>query len=385
MTQPLPVISRVTRDAPAMDLFEALWIRILGGLLLFYAIHYVYRRLEVAISRHRIARIHDCKPVKHSPALNTFSDGIFGWKVPLLLMNGFSTRKVLENIQKVIFKDCNTVQFKILSTNIIWTIEPKNLKTILASNFKDWDITTRRKKAFGPYIGHGIFTAEGPKWKHSRELVRPNFARSQIANPATLEPHVSALLNDIPRDGSTFDLQKLFFHFTTNSAIDLLFGLDPSTSRDSINSFTKALDHVNGAVTARTYFGGLMGLFMASSKKDTETVHDFIDHYIDLAIKDREKYALGRNEGERYVFLHELIQRTQDPAQIRSEMLHILIAGKDTTAGMLSNVWFALAKRPDVWANLRVEVDNLNGKQPSFEALREMKYLKAVLNECGCT
>lgn len=128
-----------------------------------------------------------------------------------------------------------------------------------------------------------------------------------------------------------------------------------------------------------------MGFFKGSLKKDTKTVHDFLDPYIDLAIKDREKYALGRNEGERYVFLHEMVQRTQDPAQIRSEVLHILLAGKDTTASLLNNTWFALTKRPDVWANLRVEVDSLNGEQPSFEALQEMKYLKAVLNECRCT
>lgn len=381
MTQSLRVVSRLGRYAPTMELLQASSVRIFGALLLFFAVRYVYGRLEVAISRHRTARKHDCKPVKLSPALNTFSNNMFGWKIPILLLNGFKARKVLETIQKVFFESCNTVQVKLLSTNMIFTIEPENIKTILASNFNDWSITTRRKHAFGPYIGHGILTADGLKWKHSRELLKPNFARSQIDNPATLEPHVSTLLDAIPRDGSTFDLQELFFRCTTDAAIDFLFGLDPSTSKEFSTVFTKALDHLSRAAIRAAYFGRLMNLSKAFSKKDVNTVHEFIDHYIDLAIKDRKNYVLGRIKGERYVFLREVVQRTQDSAQIGSEILNILQAGKDTTASLLSNTWFTLAKRPDVWANLRAEVDDLNGEKPSFAALKEMKYLKAVLNE----
>lgn len=382
MTQPLPVGSRLSRRALAMELFETTWVRILGSLLIFYAIHYVYRRLEVAVSRHRTARKHDCKPVKPSPVLNTISNDFLGWKVPKLLINGYKARKVLENLQKVFLKNCNTVQVKLLFTNVILTIEPENVKTILASNFNDWTVTTRRKQAFEPYIGHSIFTAEGLAWKHSRELLRPNFARTQVDNPATLEPHVSAVLDAIPRDGSTFDLQPLFFHFTTDTAIDFLFGLDPSALREHSTAFTQALDRILWSVARTSVFGRLMNLLTASSKKDIKIVHDFIDHCIDLSIKNKSNYALGRIEGERYVFLHELVQRTQDSAEIRSEILQMLIAGKYTTASLLSITWFTLAKRPDVWTNLRAEVDSLNGEKPSFTALQEMKYLRAVLNEC---
>ena len=214
---------------------------------------------------------------------------------------------------------------------------------MLASNFNDWTITTRRKHAFGPYMGQGIFTSDGLIWKHSRELLRPNFARTQMDNPATLEPHVSTLLEAIPRDGSTFDLQELFFRFTTDTAIDFLFGLDVATSREYVTVFTKALNHINKAAIRTACFGRIMNIFKPFFKKDVDTMYDFIDHYIDLAIKDRKNYTLGRNGGERYVFLHEGVQRTQDSAQIRSEILNVLQAGRDTTASLLSHTWFTLA------------------------------------------
>lgn len=89
-----------------------------------------------------------------------------------------------------------------------------------------------------------------------------------------------------------------------------------------------------------------------------------------------EKTGTGR-----YLFIDELVRQTDDRYRIRSELLNILLAGRDTTASLLSNVWWTLSKRPDVWAKLREEVDALGGERPTWEQLKDMKYLKAVLNE----
>ena len=364
-----------------METLQSPWALIFGALVLFYAVRCIYHRLEISMSRHRTSRKLRCEPIKRSRALNTYSNNVFGWKVPLLLMKAFKARNVLDTLQKVIFEGRNTVQVKSIFTSLIFTVEPENLKEILASNFNDWTITARRKYAFDSYIGPGIFTAEGLAWKHSRELLRPNFARSQIDNPMLLEPHVATLLNTIPTDGSVFDLQEFFFRLTTDTALEFLFGLDSTASRDPITKFTGALDHMMGVVVRTAYFGRLMKIFKSFVNKDINSVHEFIDHRIDLAIKDRKNYSLGRTEGERYVFLHELVQRAQDLAQIRSEVLNVLVAGRNTTASLLSSLWFTLAKRPDIRDNLRAEVDHLNGAKPSFAALQEMKYLKSVLNE----
>jgi hypothetical protein len=87
-------------------------------------------------------------------------------------------------------------------------------------------------------------------------------------------------------------------------------------------------------------------------------------------------------EKGKYIFANELALATDDPMQIRAELLNILLAGRDTTAGLLSNTFHVLARRPDVWAKLKSEVDQLEGKRPDYETLRNMKYLKFVLNEC---
>ena len=84
----------------------------------------------------------------------------------------------------------------------------------------------------------------------------------------------------------------------------------------------------------------------------------------------------------RTFFLNELVQETQDPAVLRSELLNLILAGRDTTAGLLANTWFVIAKRRDIWAKLRADVDGLGGRPPTYEELNKMKYVRWVLNEC---
>ena len=76
-----------------------------------------------------------------------------------------------------------------------------------------------------------------------------------------------------------------------------------------------------------------------------------------------------------------MIHQTQDRVKIRSELLNILLAGRDTTASLLSNVWFSLSKHPDIWSKLRDEVDTLNGTPPTYDQVKDLRYLHAILKE----
>ena len=115
-------------------------------------------------------------------------------------------------------------------------------------------------------------------------------------------------------------------------------------------------------------------------------VHNFVDKFVARALEYRRAHQAGEKAGNekdkgKYIFANELALATDDPIQIRAELLNILLAGRDTTAGLLSNAFFHLARRPDVWAKLQSEVDQLEGRKPDYETLRNMKYLKYVMNE----
>jgi hypothetical protein len=50
---------------------------------------------------------------------------------------------------------------------------------------------------------------------YNREMLRPNFARTQIGDLPTFEKHVQHLIAAVPRDGSTVNLSDLFFRLTS--------------------------------------------------------------------------------------------------------------------------------------------------------------------------
>jgi cytochrome P450 len=90
------------------------------------------------------------------------------------------------------------------------------------------------------------------------------------------------------------------------------------------------------------------------------------------------------DSGEEVVLAKELAKDCKDPIQLRNHLLHVLQAGRDTSASLISNTVFELARRPAVWKKLKEEVAKLEGRNPTYEELKGMKHLKNCLQECEC-
>jgi len=61
-----------------------------------------------------------------------------------------------------------------------------------------------------------------------------------------------------------------------------------------------------------------------------------------------QEKASRQPKSKRYYFLHEMVKQTTDKKKIREETTNLLLAGRDTTAGLLSNMLFELARRPEI-------------------------------------
>ncbi|MCJ1398937.1 hypothetical protein MMC11_002138 [Xylographa trunciseda] len=354
------------------------------GISVFWILYYVYWEFTVGASRRRIIKEHGCKP----PLARSTSDPFLGIDLILENRRALKEHRILAHTRaRFAALKVNTFQIKYLAQTIILTIEPENLKAIQSLQFKEFGLGSRRIIAFTPFLGKGIFTTDGAAWSHSREMLRPNFNRSQVGDLAMFETHVNHLISAIPRDGSIIDLQELFFRLTMDSATEFLFGestncLKPGTSTVSARQFAESFMRGQVSIGQKARWGSIANLFVDSRfKQDCNFVHDFVDSFVEKGLAYRASDAPEKAD-DRYVFCYELMKQTQDKVQIRSELLNILLAGRDTTASLLSDLWFELARRPDIWAKLRVEVDDLGGQKPTYTQIKDMKYLRFVLNEC---
>lgn len=68
---------------------------------------------------------------------------------------------------------------------------------------------------------------------------------------------------------------------------------------------------------------------------------------------------------------------------IRDQIVAVLLAGRDTTAATLSWAFHELAHHPEVYYKLRSEILSVLGidRAPTYEDLKNMKYLSHTLNE----
>ncbi|KAL8786918.1 MAG: hypothetical protein Q9195_007997 [Heterodermia aff. obscurata] len=362
---------------------------ILLAAVVLYTAYYTYWQLTVGANRRRMIRENGCKPIKKNSEYNGWIEDLIGIKGFRESRKAFTQHTLMQTGLERFQRHGNNVKICVLGSTLYTTVEPEILKTVMATKFKDWNLPDRRKSAFVPVLGNGIFTTDGAAWHNSRELLRPNFSRSQVGDLATFEAHVSQMVKAIPRDGSTVDLQDLFFRLTMDSATEFLFGestnsLAPSNSSNT--RFAEAFNRSQEAIGEASRAGWLGTFFRESSfHDDVKYLHNFVDHFVQRGLNYRKTLDLEKTEAkseERYVFLHELVKHTNDPIQIRSELLNILLAGRDTTASLLSNTWFVLARRPDIWERLQSEVGKLGGEVPTFAQIKEMKYLRQVLNEC---
>ncbi len=319
--------------------------------------------------------------------------GIFGLRLILNFRAKVKAKKLLEEQVSRYRELGNTFTASLLGNTLILTIEPENIRTILANKFDDFGLG-RRLDGFSPLLTGGIFVNDGEPWKHSRALVRPAFTRNQVADLGSFETHVQALTAKIPKDGSMVDMGPLSFCLTLDQASEFLLGESVNSQNGGEDSpqarfgaaFDYALDNLGGWRTS-----GVLSYLWPDRRflRDCITVRAFVKSFVEkarshAALPSEDERDLQHNKdlpSSRYVFLDELAKVTDDPRQMIDELLSILLAGRDTTASMLTSAFNILGKRPDVWAKLRAEAAPLAGEPPDYETLRNMKYLKYFLNE----
>ncbi|KAJ7592506.1 cytochrome P450 monooxygenase pc-3 [Mycena floridula] len=312
-----------------------------------------------------------------------------------------------------------TFNVGMLAENRYYTTEPEHIKTILATQFDQFEKGYHLRQQFQTLLGDGVFNSDGELWKFHRSMTRPFFSRDRISDFDIFEKHADETIRQIKRrlgEGYPVDIQDAVSRFTLDSATTFLFGKDveslsaglpyphdankPSSVDHPSNMFVKAFTDAQDRSVFRSKFGRdwpLAEFWRDRVVEPKKGVDEFIVPIVKEAIRRKvgqaavEKNRSGANEKnstEREVqegesLLDHLVHHTTDPKILRDETLNILLAGRDTTACTLTFATYMLAEHPEVLKKLRLEVLERLGRsgRPTFEDMREMKYMRAVINE----
>jgi cytochrome P450 len=269
-----------------------------------------------------------------------------------------------------------------------YTCDSRNIKHILASGFDEFKLPRLRVNAMMGLLGNGIFTLNGRCWSHARAVLRPCFAKHNKEDMISmLETHFQALLRRISLGGNTVDLQPLFFWLTMDFATNFLMGHSTHVL-DRASSHAKEKQFVDDYLTCSTEIVRKMQLgplqifsFNFGATRARSRVFKYIDDFISVSLDKEQENNEATISGLNV--LQGLAALTTDRKQLRDQILHILVASRDTTACLLSNLFFILSRKPQVYERLRREVISIAGAEPATSnQLNTMEYLKWCVQEC---
>ena len=87
-------------------------------------------------------------------------------------------------------------------------------------------------------------------------------------------------------------------------------------------------------------------------------VYKFVDRHVERALA-RQRSPTGNADAggpKRYVLLEEMALTTQDPYELRMQIINVIFPARDTAAIAFGDIMFELARHPDEWELLRKEV-----------------------------
>jgi cytochrome P450 len=222
-------------------------------------------------------------------------------------------------------------------------------------------------------LGHSLLTTDGADHRRRRRAIQPTFQPRHVRD---YTPAILAAADDTGhawRAGAVVRMEQEMAALTLSAIGRAVLGLDGREHADRVGV---ALDRLQRAI-ALTLVPGSERL-----------VHSRIPVLSKLrrAIRELQDVAgvAADSEAPFVAALRELTAQEDglSAQDLRDELLTLLLAGHETTAGTLTWAWWFLDRHPMVGERLRRELNAVVGdREPSYDDLDLLPFTTAVVSE----
>lgn len=239
-------------------------------------------------------------------------------------------------------------------------------------------------------IGDGLFTAHHGEhnWETAHRVLVPAFGPLHLKDMFDdMKDIASQLVLKWARMGEDYripaadDFTRLTLDTLALCAMSYRFN---SFYRDEMHPFIGAMTAFLKVGGSRSRRPGYMAPFY---RAEDETFFQNIKYMRDLSadlVKQRKEHPVETKD------LMNAMVNGKDPKTgeslsedtIINNMITFLIAGHETTSGLLSFLWYYMLKSPEAYRKAQEEVDNVLGtRSMQFEDLSKFPYITAMLRE----
>jgi len=208
---------------------------------------------------------------------------------------------------------------------------PEYCERILRWNWQNYARRGQVVKRIALLLGNGLIASNGEFWANQRRMIQPAFSRSSIGGLTKVIMSVNAELLDQWRLAAkrrkavnvTHDVSFMVLKITLMA----IFGDDYATVAPYFNVLAE--ESARNFEFAQTFrpLGKVILQIAAQRRRDSATATDFLGKM--MQSRDRER-------GE-----------PMPDAQLAREVLTLVVAGHETTAGLLNWMWYLLSRHPE--------------------------------------
>jgi cytochrome P450 len=267
-----------------------------------------------------------------------------------------------------------------------WLIQkPDLVEYVLESNHRNYRKSDRYAE-LEPFLGKGLLTSEGDEWRRQRRRAQPTFNHKRLPHLAeTMVAEARKRLERwdiLERSGAPFDVQMEMMALTLSVVTRALYASELGKGSSDFGPALSTLlrltdDRVNLPYSFPLWFPTPANLRF----KHASAV---LDRHVYEMIRARRTDPENGND-----LLSMLMQARHDEtgepmsdAQLRAEIMTMVLAGHETTANALTWTWYLLSKSPSVERAVRAEVnDALGDRDPTFDDLPRLSLTLRVFQE----
>ncbi|BES99784.1 Cytochrome P450-like protein [Nesidiocoris tenuis] len=256
-----------------------------------------------------------------------------------------------------------------------------------------------------PWLGEGLLTSEGEKWKRRRKILTPSFHNKfGELNVGIMNRHAQVLVTEIlERSGTPENIWPILKRYGLKVILETSMGIAQDDEDEEYRRFIALTGSTTKAIMSRAVNPSLNRDFVykrtQSGKKFYEGVkflHNFTEKVIRKRRADFERAALSSTREEKDAdgederrnrnipFLDRLLALGMEDHEIREEVDTFTLGGHDTTSAAFLFILFELGHHPDIQEKVYEEQMRILGdaKRPVEAAdLPKMVYLTAVIKE----
>lgn len=182
------------------------------------------------------------------------------------------------------------------------------------------------------------------------------------------------------------DLQPLLLQLSLDITTEFLLGPVKEEAQRARNAeFAKLFDTAYYWIAKRERIKAFYWLIDNwQFRKACRKSRALVDEMIAEASHDSEKDD-GNESTRQHVALTKLLQHYPDSGKVRDQFLNLLLAGRDTSGGLLCWIFYALAREPELFRALKKEIRDTLGedkdRKPSKTELNQMTTLDHFISE----